>query len=1256
MQLFYLNKFVLKSAAVLFLLLFVFLCFSMKGEAATVSTKISITKDGKGMHWSGNTFYPIDESGVFYYEPQSNVGCPMPDPGEDIESILERNGFHGVVRCKLVDYVDCTSESHNFRESGGSRVFKLGDDAYRISLPTGSLPWYSYELSTHTTPGKPHLIVCQLMNDRERYTTVTLTQGKGVWAAPYQGEEKHVAENQEGDTGRCDIGAAVYTGREFYCDNKPFMFSMLFYPKTDSAVVTISHKADEAMYDELNGAAVARIWMFDIIDPLPQAEKPGPKKFDKKERKVALYFPHPWFLYSQFGLPCQQESQRIKNMEAMVDYLKFCGVNQLQLHIINGSDRATSAWYDSKMYQNLEGNIFKELLPIAEREGIEIIPIVAPIMAPYNKKPDEVSETPDDHGWNKDSCLLDKDGKDYTRVFGAPAPNPLRPEVQQWQMDIFKEVLDRCAKSPAVPAVGFRVNGKIGLCFTYNETEPNKKCGQDSGYDDWTIEQFTKDTGISVPKMEPTSYQYIKDNCWEAWINWRCAKTRDFWIKCRDYIRSYRPDLSFIAACDLPSETPGYNIEWPSGEFTIRDLFRHHGYDPEMFKKDEGIWVQQGMMVASDRYWYHSWYPYEANPWAHKLFSYAPGVAESYSTPGFSGVELYHNYWEESPHPEAQYGAGREKMRTGTPVAYQDFFYEPAVFSLRKVNVNQLAFMGWERAIAGHEHDFRRFSRAFRAIPVGEPKEFDGQIQILSTGPQLPLEKMPAGYKKPEMDVLQASWFGSKLAIVNDAYCSKEVKVSLKAPLKKGQCVFEHGSERIIYKADSDGKAEIKLSMHPFDVQVLSVLDQAAAEKLLPSIKELSPESGIRFDVAAGSETVVAGKDGEFKLKLVNNTKAAMKNVVLNITVPKGWSEKSGDTRIIASLAPGQSHAFLVKFSTSESEGGTTGKIKAAVSYNVAGGLAQANTDVLVYVAFPVEISQATAVFIGCPGETIKASVSLKNMTDSPIKGDLVIDLPSGWNTNNISSIEIQPGEKNSVPIDIIIPATASLRRENRSVNFVSGDIESPSAPLIIDVAAKCLKAVSTPKIDGKLTDWPDNAVSMDTSWFKAKESSDLTMLGSLAPKAWMSWDDQYFYLAVKTYDSDFQNPFPMPDMWKGDSIQIGIDTLRSQPTIGEFFEYGFTIGEKGGVHVRRFKATGTKEAGEIDSKGFAVLVNQSGSVYEAAFKWEELGMKPQPGEVIGLSIVINNYDGKNRHVFTFADGLVDSKNPTKFYAVKLEQ
>ena len=175
---------------------------------------------------------------------------------------------------------------------------------------------------------------------------------------------------------------------------------------------------------------------------------------------------------------------------------------------------------------------------------------------------------------------------------------PLRPEEQDLLIRSLREILDICARSKTVPAVGFRVNGKIGLCYGSADLGSSD---QYTGYSPWDVAQFARDTGLAVPEMKPTPYEWIRANCWERWLNWRCERTRDLWLRCRDAVREYRQDLLLYVSCDMPSETPAWNIYWREGA-TPLDCWRYHGGDPRMLANEPRILLQRDMMVAADRY------------------------------------------------------------------------------------------------------------------------------------------------------------------------------------------------------------------------------------------------------------------------------------------------------------------------------------------------------------------------------------------------------------------------------------------------------------------------------------------------------------------------------------------------------------------------------------------------------------------------------------------------------------------------------
>lgn len=952
-----------------------------------------VSKDGGSITLEGRKYLPIDDAGVYYYDADSGIGVPMPAPREPLSSVLSRHGFHGMLRCELVDYVDCARKDHGFVEDGKSRVVKLGDgNLYRLTAPGGALSWYSYFLKTRPQPGRPHLIVVQTINDTERYTTVTMTVPKGKpWAAPYSGEETIPVDCQEDNWYNPDVGGTVYTGREYPTDGKPLNYMFLYYPKATEVKVTISHQASKETPGENNGAAVARIWMFDIVDPVGEASV-EPAVPQGAERKLALYVPHPWFLYSHYGTPATERQYRLRGLKAFIDYIRFCGFNQVQLHIINGSDTASRAWYDSKLYKPFDANLFEELLPIADQAGIEVVPIVTPIFVPkHGGDLDKIPLTPDENGFSRLSLQLDRDGKTYTNTMGQYALDPLRPEVQEWMLKCLREVSERAAKHPNVPGVGFRVNGKIGTCYVGFEAT---KCGHDTGYSAWDIAEFEKDTGVNVPD-NLQAYDWLRASAWERWIDWRCRRTHDFWLKARDTVRSFKPGMNLVVACDLPSEYPGYNIEWVNG-VSPRDLMRHHGYDPEMFRSDDGILIQRGMMIGSDRYFGKWGPPHGTNAWAHKAFNYADGVIDCYQTPAGQAVEFYHNYWEEVPHPDPQYGTN---LRTSTAAPPGQFYFEPATWSIRKANVHTMAYMGWERASIGHEADLRRFARAYRALPYVEPRDFDGKVEVINTAPG-------AKYRKPEEPDVWVKWFGDRLAVLNDTGSRKSISITIPKPLAKGDCLIDLAAGRMLVQAEKPMPGvEVKLALLEHDLHTLTIMPTAEAQKLAAKAAAVTTEPG-RFSMRLEG-TPYSGQDVTLRISLANAGKTPLTNAQIDVTLPKNWMPVSNSeatqpglpiVRTAPTIAPGKSADYAVKLHIPHGEEGNPAWFEGTAVYSDGGREVVSQKSLAAVSELPLGLTiSPESLRIGTKGELLDFEITLRNKLTAPLETKLDFHPPQGW-------------------------------------------------------------------------------------------------------------------------------------------------------------------------------------------------------------------------------------------------------------------
>lgn len=690
------------------------------------------------------------------------------------------------VRCRLVDFVDCSKADHDFAHDSKSRLRAIGGLTYRLTDGARKMSWFEYTVRTAAKPGRPHLLVARLASDRERYTTISLTMPKDApWAAPYAGEEKHVAglkECQEPDGYHPGVGGGLFTGREYPLEmgtdaEGRLYYAMLFYPGSARTHVTISHEGHERRDDKLNGAAVHAIWVYEVTDDLAAHAVKADEPANLPKRRIGIYQTHPWYFYGHYGCPARTVAQRRRSLTALVDYLRFCGFNYVEFNAVNGSDRTSRAWYDSAIFEPLIGDLLKELVPLAGRRGVDVLPVVTSLKPP---KP------PERFGFGKDSWQVNADGK-AGKAFGSPVPDPLRPEVREMMGKLVDEIASRCAKQPNVVGVGVRVNGKIGLCYVGD--------GLKAGYSKWNLAQFAAEAGVRVP-AGAGAHDWLRKHAWEKWLDWRCRRTRELWLALRDRAAAHRKDLRLVMKCDLPSETPGTNVQWPAGVEPL-ELLRGHGYDPRLFHDDDGIVVQRGMMIGADRFFGRWGGPYGSNAQAYKTFHHAPGLMELYRTRAGAAVELYHNYWEEGGHVRhPEFGP---QMRTATLTPPGRGYFEAACASLRRANVHTIAFMGWARASIGHEAALRRWCRAFRALPAVPPRPFGGRVE-------------------PDDPRVWVRRFGPRLCVLNDS--PKPATVRLTFPGAPGR-VVDLAPGRAVPLARGAGGWAVTLDLDAYDLRAL---------------------------------------------------------------------------------------------------------------------------------------------------------------------------------------------------------------------------------------------------------------------------------------------------------------------------------------------------------------------------------------------------------------------------------------------------
>lgn len=775
--------------------------------------------------WEGVTYQAIDDEGTYFVDleryRQTGRGVPLP---ETRCNLRERYGSAAVLRpvvVELADYIDCMGTDHGFSDANifprskhpnrPSRIMEVSGRSYRVTAAPddGSATYYYRYQFANGPAGEPHLLMAESVNDQERYTSFCLNANDQTgWNVPYRGEPIHPwgepwwKQNPPGigEAFVPDVGVTFYTGRELPVDGSPYTVAFLFHPKSATTQVLVSSLGCNLTRGPNDGGAVSRIWVWRIRTPLPEVQCVGAGK--GPERHLGVYFPHTWYLYAHHGTPVRTAEQRREGLTRLCRHLKFCGMDWIEFNAINGSDRSERAWYEgSRFFPYLKaGDILAELPPVAQAEGLRIVPVITSLVQP----PDT-----DDIAWSDDSFQIGTNGEPV-RAFGVKLPDPLRPEVQETVLRLVDEIGVRVKGSPSVAGIGIRVNGKIGLCYAAHQD--SDRGSRLSGYSRWNIDQFRAATGLNVPMDSPErAYRWLNElpGRWDAWVDFRCRKMREFWLALRDRIRTYNPEWRLYVKCVLPSEVPGTNIEWAKGEKPI-ELLRHAGYDPALYTKDEGIVIERTMMVAQDRFFSSSRWrpPLGSNHDNYRTFHFAPGLAAAQHTAQGRAVDLYHNYWEEHLNPFWEFGVPDNPdvgwFRTTTPTPFDRSFFRPITFSLREANVNLVVLTGWVRATLGQEHRLRRFAAAYRAIPDCTPEAFGGTVD-------------------PTAEGVWVRRYGDVIAVVNDTGLARRVTLSLDRPIAVGQALVDAGEGHVYIDAIGAKRNTAQFPMEPWSLRTLRV-------------------------------------------------------------------------------------------------------------------------------------------------------------------------------------------------------------------------------------------------------------------------------------------------------------------------------------------------------------------------------------------------------------------------------------------------
>ncbi|WP_159883175.1 OmpL47-type beta-barrel domain-containing protein [Paenibacillus puerhi] len=443
--------------------------------------------------------------------------------------------------------------------------------------------------------------------------------------------------------------------------------------------------------------------------------------------------------------------------------------------------------------------------------------------------------------------------------------------------------------------------------------------------------------------------------------------------------------------------------------------------------------------------------------------------------------------------------------------------------------------------------------------------------------------------------------------------------------------------------------------------EALSYAYNLLAREFAGAVRHMvASEPVISTEVTMSAERVYgdieAGDDRSVSLALTNRTSAS-KTAVLKLIVPEGWeSAQTGEQVVSIPITGGGSavHTFSVKAPVDAVKGIYHATVileldgKQSDLIQIRMNLIDAIGTKIMPVTVPVQQLQEVTVRLTGTSRAAKSGRVLLKGPDGELLEPV---LPGG------DAFEIMPGQT----IDVKFRWTDRTDRPYREYVCELAVIDTVDARLMFSDAEASLdfllvqKAGTAPVIDGDLSDWADafpihlRGAERNATGLYDKEDLDAT--------AYLKWNEQNLYLAVKVRDDIHKASEPPSGIWKNDSIQVAIDPLNDKGGSyrSDDVDFGLALNDFGEHLGYVFAASPPNQTGDISS-AIPFHIQRNDQTHETVYEVQlpgnsivkDLQSRLSLGQWIGFNVVVGDADfqeGRQNYV-GWTKGIADSKNP----------
>lgn len=616
----------------------------------------------------------------------------------------------GDLKLKLVGEIDLTRKP-------GWNTFRADKTGKFVTTPAGTY----FETGTHARSGflvrlpelqKPnryHVLEVEYPDDAKRTFTVTLYS---------------IGEKAKITVGGQMNGMGILTGGAYPLSGKMRTKRLLWLPDAKEVTLICENYSDRTCK---KGGAISKIRIFEVqSDLLPKLpELPGKRKigvWDEDPTMDGTWFNMP-FLLTDKGVDLEFWREKA---ERTVEYARHQGYNMWTVQLMeydgdrNGSDLSmyskvgTTGAHIYGCMDTMAKVFEREKLPFYGRlginwgghNGIYFLPEskLCRNEKEFMKRGKEAVEQVDKNG----RILFDN----------HIALNPIHPENIAGLRKLLAFYRDKYADNPMFLGLTLRDTGTI-LSFQNLKT----------GYEDFTVALFEKETGIKVPDTGDGTrfhfrYKFLTSpKMKQTWINWRCKKLAR---TCEELVREVRKGndrlrLQIWVSCknSIPLN--------PEKGTTVDSTLKEAGIDMGLLAKIEGLDfnpVVEPDFIRVDTY---------AKTGEEDFYFSQPEFNAPFRKPDYRTlVFMLHNNQEHYPSrtpslPELFYPTVDWLQRKiplymcswANSYPREDFALMPLAAQLAYRDVDEIHVGYWGNPDSSVTDEFRAFNHAFRSIPDG---------------------------------------------------------------------------------------------------------------------------------------------------------------------------------------------------------------------------------------------------------------------------------------------------------------------------------------------------------------------------------------------------------------------------------------------------------------------------------------------------------------------------------------------------------